>query len=181
MAQRRDRVIALILAIVFFATSVGVSFAVVWQLIWGNDQDTNTQEVSMDKLQGTPLADFTPLAKVDSLQIIDQQVGTGQEVKAGDIVEVDYTGAVAATGIIFQSSLDAKRTVPIKLVGGPEGVISGWVDGLVGVKEGGKRRLILPAASAYGANPPTGSGIPPDAPLVFDITVHGIVPPSEAQ
>jgi FKBP-type peptidyl-prolyl cis-trans isomerase len=50
-------------------------------------------------------------------------------------------------------------------------VIKGWTDGVPGMKVGGTRRLIIPADQAYGANPPEGSGIPANAPLVFDIEV----------
>lgn len=176
MAQRRDRIIALVLAIVFFATSVGVSLIVVWELVWGSDKDQTSQEINVDsKLQGTQLAEFTPVEKTDNLQVIDLQVGTGKEVAVGNAIQVDYTGAVAATGIIFQSSLDFGQPVSVNLTEGPNGVIKGWVDGLAGMKEGGKRRLIIPAALAYGENPPTGSNIPPNSDLVFDVTVHGVV------
>lgn len=183
MAQRRDRVIALVLAVVFFATSVGVSLLVVWELVWGSDKaDETSQETTMEgQLQGTQLADFTPIEKTDSLQIIDQQVGTGKEVAVGNAIQVDYTGAVAATGVIFQSSLDFGQPVSINLVEGPSGVIKGWVDGLAGMKEGGKRRLIIPAALAYGETPPANSNIPPNADLVFDVTVHGVVEQPQEQ
>ena len=49
------------------------------------------------------------------------------------------------------------------------GVIKGWTDGVPGMKVGGIRRLVIPADQAYGATPPEGSGIPANAPLVFDI------------
>ncbi|HZM64006.1 MAG TPA: FKBP-type peptidyl-prolyl cis-trans isomerase [Candidatus Saccharimonadales bacterium] len=173
MTQRRDRIIALVLAILFFATSVGVSLAVVWQLVWGDDNAT-VQPIDLNApLKGTQLSNFTPIEKAQNLEIFDQQVGTGKEVKAGDTIEVDYTGAVAATGIIFESSLDAKQTATLKLVDGPGGVIKGWVEGIVGAKEGGSRRLVIPADKAYGANPP--AGIPANADLVFDVTVHGVI------
>jgi len=175
MAQRRDRIIALILAIVFFATSVGVSMFVVWELIWGNKDQTTGPAFDKPILQGTQMADFTPIAKVDTLQVIDTQVGTGKEVAVGNIVDVDYTGAVVATGTIFESSLDNGQSATISLVDGPGGVITGWVQGLQGMKEGGKRRLIIPASLAYGPNPPAGSNIPPNADLVFDVTVNGVI------
>ncbi|MEI7819016.1 MAG: FKBP-type peptidyl-prolyl cis-trans isomerase [bacterium] len=116
-------------------------------------------------LEGKPLPNFEPVAKIDSLQKIDTVVGTGDEVKAGDTVTAHYTGAVAATGIVFQSSLDTGNPVPFGL----NQVIKGWTDGVPGMKVGGKRRLLIPAAQAYGANPPSGSGIPANADLVFDI------------
>ena len=81
-----------------------------------------------------------------------------------------WTGAVAATGAIFQSSLDTGEPVSFGL----DQVITGWRDGLVGMKVGGTRRLLIPADQAYGANPPSGSGIPANAALVFDVTLHKI-------
>ncbi|MDE2030792.1 MAG: FKBP-type peptidyl-prolyl cis-trans isomerase [Patescibacteria group bacterium] len=117
------------------------------------------------------LQNFTPVSKVDSLQKTDLVVGTGAEVKPGDTVSVQYTGAVAATGEIFQSSKDfgtAPVTFPLS------GVIKGWTDGIPGMKVGGTRRLLIPAAEAYGATPPPGSGIPANADLVFDVELVGI-------
>lgn len=176
MAQRRDRVIALVLAVIFFATSVGVSLFVVFELIWGNkDQETTDQTLQTSHLQGTQLSGFTPVAKVDSLQIIDIQPGTGKDIVAGDTIDVHYTGAVAATGIIFQSSLDTGQTATVTLKEGPGGVIKGWVQGIPGMKEGGTRRIIIPASLAYGSTPPQGSGIPADADLVFDVTANGVI------
>lgn len=118
-------------------------------------------------MEGKPLEGFTPIETVDSLQKIDTVVGTGEEVKAGDTVTAHYTGAVAATGIVFQSSHDMGRPIPFGL----NQVIKGWTDGVPGMKVGGKRRLIIPAEQAYGANPPQGAGIPANAPLVFDIEI----------
>lgn len=121
-------------------------------------------------LQGKPLEGFTPITDVPELQKIDTTSGEGSEVKPGDTVTVDYTGAVAATGIVFQSSKDSGQPVTFSL----NGVIKGWTEGVPGMKVGGTRRLIIPAEKAYGANPPAGSGIPANAPLVFDITLYAI-------
>lgn len=175
MAQRRDRIIALILAIVFFATSVGVSLVVVWELVWGNDDQVTGPAFDKPKLAGTQLTDFTPIAKVESLQVIDTEVGTGKDVVTGKIVSVDYVGAVASTGTIFESSFDSGKSATVLLEDKPGGVIKGWVQGLQGMKEGGKRRIIIPASLAYGENPPVGSGIPVNADLVFDVTLNGVI------
>ena len=123
-----------------------------------------------NQLQGKPLAGFTPVASIPELQKIDTTPGTGKEVKAGDTVTVDYTGAVAATGIVFQSSKDTGQPVPLSL----SQVIAGWSQGIPGMKEGGTRRLLIPAALAYGGTPPQGSNIPANADLVFDVTVKKI-------
>jgi FKBP-type peptidyl-prolyl cis-trans isomerase len=135
-------------------------------------QSTQQQSASTTNMQPQRmLAGFTPIASVPTLQKIDLTVGTGAEVQPGATVSVQYTGAVAATGVIFQSSKDFGTdpvTFPLS------GVIKGWTDGIPGMKVGGTRRLIIPAAQAYGANPPAGSGIPANADLVFDVELVAI-------
>lgn len=172
MARKRDRAFALFGAILFFATSLGLSFAVIWQLYKDGHQESNKQTsstASSNKLQGTKLANFTPVAKVDSLQKIDTQPGTGSEVKAGETVTVEYTGALASNGVIFQSSKDtADKAIKISL----DGVIEGWKEGIPGMKVGGTRRLLIPAAQAYGAT--AQNGIPANSDLVFDVTLDAI-------
>ncbi|MGH7241063.1 MAG: FKBP-type peptidyl-prolyl cis-trans isomerase [Candidatus Saccharimonadales bacterium] len=116
------------------------------------------------------LDDFTPIEQVSELQIIDRVEGTGDAVAAGATVTVDYIGAIAATGHVFQSSKDFGKPITFGL----GQVIQGWGDGIPGMKVGGTRRLIIPAEMAYGSRPPYGSGIPADAPLVFDVTLHAI-------
>lgn len=121
-------------------------------------------------LQGTKLASFTPVAQVSKLQEIDVKPGNGAVVQPGATVTVDYTGAIACSGIIFQSSLDSGKPVSFPL----SGVIPGWTQGIPGMKVGGTRRLLIPASLAYGASPPQGSGIPANADLVFDVTMHAV-------
>lgn len=126
---------------------------------------------NVNKLAGNPLANFTPVAHIDSLQKIDTTPGTGAEASSTSTVTVNYTGAVAATGIVFQSSLD-NNGQPVTF--GLNQVIKGWTEGVPGMKAGGTRRLLIPASLAYGANPPSGSGIPANADLVFDITLLSV-------
>ncbi len=176
MARKRDRIFALTIAILFFAVSFGTSFVVLWQMFKDNkeaknvNQTTETNSTGGQKLQGTNLQGFVTVAQVDKLQTEDLKVGTGTEAKAGDTVVVDYTGAISASGIIFQSSLDSGQPAALSL----NNVIKGWQDGIPGMKVGGTRRLLIPADMAYGANPPQGSGIPANAPLVFDVTLHSV-------
>lgn len=169
MVRRRDRIFALIIAIAFFGTSFAVSFLVIWELVKGNKEENkvvdDSTSVPAQKLQGTKLQGFTPVATVDKLETIDLSVGTGKEATAGATVTVDYTGALAADGTIFESSIDTGQPAALSL----KSVIKGWQEGIPGMKEGGKRRLIIPADMAYGSS---GSGsIPPNAPLVFDVTL----------
>ena len=141
-----------------------------------NDTQAQTQTESSDASanmeQNTKkLNDFIPVSKTETLQKIDLVVGSGAEVKEGATVSVHYTGAVAATGTIFQSSKDfGPEPVTFPL----DQVIKGWTKGIPGMKIGGTRRLVIPATMAYGATPPPGSGIPADADLVFDVELLAI-------
>lgn len=174
MARKRERIFALVMASAFLVTTVGVSASVIYQIVQDNKDSKNASQTdttkTSKKLGGTQMQNFTPVETVDTLQSTDITPGNGDEVKAGDTVTVDYTGAVAATGTVFQSSLDSGQPVTFGL----NEVIAGWKEGLVGMKVGGTRRLLIPAEKAYGANPPSGSGIPANAALVFDVTLHSI-------
>ena len=108
----------------------------------------------------------------DGLQYIDVQVGCGPAAKAGSSVSVQYTGWLQSTGKKFDSSWDRKAQ-GFTVVLGQGKVIKGFDEGLVGMKQGGTRRLIIPAALAYGAtgSPPV---IPPNSVLIFDVTLEGV-------
>lgn len=171
-----QRIFALGGAILFLLTTGGVGIYAVWQIRQDNQranlqkaltqaQQQTKQQPKEGQLQGTKLQNYTPAGKVDSLQKVDITAGTGQEVKVSDTITAHYTGAVASTGVIFQSSHDSGQPATFPL----SQVIKGWIEGVPGMKVGGKRRLLIPAALAYGANSPQGSGIPPNSDLVFDI------------
>ena len=106
----------------------------------------------------------------DGLKYIDTQVGTGAEAQKGLIVSVQYTGwlytKTGQKGAKFDSSLD--RGKPFTFTLGQKQVIAGWDEGVVGMKVGGKRTLIIPPDLAYGAKGASGI-IPPNATLIFDI------------
>lgn len=105
--------------------------------------------------------------KVSTMQIIDITTGTGKEAKLGDTIKVKYKGALASTGEVFDSNSDGVE-FPLKV----GGLIEGWTDGVPGMREGGKRKLIIPAAKGYGAKGT--SGIPPNSDLVFEIELVSI-------
>lgn len=175
MAVRTDRFFAWFFVTIFVFSTVAVSVLIIYQATQddksANSNQQNNQEANMNpdgpKLAGAPMPGFTPMASIEKLEKIDTTPGSGKEVKPGDEVTVDYTGAVASTGIVFQSSKDSGQPVPLSL----KQVIAGWSQGIPGMKEGGTRRLLIPASLAYGPNPPQGSNIPPNADLVFDVTV----------
>lgn len=119
--------------------------------------------------EGTKLNGFDPRDEVKELEIIDVEVGTGEEVKPGATITAHYTGALVKNGIIFQSSHDFGDAITFGL----DQVIKGWTHGVPGMKIGGTRRLIIPAEMAYGASSPA-SNIPANSDLVFDIDLVAI-------
>lgn len=121
------------------------------------------------KYEGTKLPNFEPRDAVGELEIIDVEVGTGEEVKPGATITAHYTGALCRNGIIFQSSHDMGHAITFGL----DQVISGWTQGVPGMKVGGTRRLTIPAAIAYGERSPA-SNIPAGSDLVFDIELVAI-------
>lgn len=124
-----------------------------------------------NKLEGTKLANFTPVDSVAELQIIDVKEGTGDAVPEGATIKAHYTGALCKDGTIFQSSHDFGDD---GITFGLNQVIAGWTQGVPGMKVGGTRRLVIPAAMAYGERSPS-PNIPPNSDLVFDIELQTIV------
>src|SRR5690349_560717 len=114
-----------------------------------------------------PAVTGTPVTTSDGLQYIDLQVGCGPAAKSGNTVSVEYTGWLQSSGKKFDSSYD-RNGQPFSFPLGQGQVIKGWDEGLVGMQQGGIRRLIVPAALAYGAagSPPV---IPANAVLIFDV------------
>lgn len=107
------------------------------------------------------------------LQYEDTVVGTGAEAQPGRNVTVHYTGWLyedGAQGAKFDSSKDRDEPFIFPLGGGM--VIKGWDEGVQGMKEGGQRTLIIPAALGYGARG-AGGVIPPNATLKFDVELLG--------
>ncbi|HRY08387.1 MAG: FKBP-type peptidyl-prolyl cis-trans isomerase [Actinobacteria bacterium] len=95
--------------------------------------------------------------------------GDGKAVGPNSLVTVQYVGTAWSTGQVFDSSwATGELQFPIK------GVITGWQEGLQGVKEGSRVLLIIPPDKGYGANPPPGSGIGVDDTLVFVVDVKKV-------
>jgi FKBP-type peptidyl-prolyl cis-trans isomerase FkpA len=120
----------------------------------------------------------------DGLQIVDLTVGTGDTAKLGQLVTVQYTGWLT-NGTLFDTSRQPGRGPFKVLLSQDQGlctkpgvdytcVIQGWTEGIQGMKGGGKRKLIIPPALAYGAQPPQGSPIPPNATLVFQVELISV-------
>jgi peptidylprolyl isomerase len=103
--------------------------------------------------------------------IEDLEVGEGAEATAGQNVEVHYVGVSWKTRQQFDASWDRNDTFRFKLGGGQ--VIKGWDEGVVGMKIGGRRRLVLPPSYAYGRQG-AGGVIGPDETLVFVVDLLGL-------
>lgn len=116
---------------------------------------TNTQ---------TPMP--TENTTVAQLQIIDEVIGTGAVAAQGDSVTVNYVGSLT-DGKVFDASANYGTTGYTFNLGTGQ-VIKGWDDGIVGMKEGGKRTLVIPASLAYGSQA-IGDVIPANSDLVFQV------------
>jgi FKBP-type peptidyl-prolyl cis-trans isomerase len=118
-----------------------------------------------------------PASTVTSLQTVALKPGSGAVVANGQIAVVQYTGwlyeasAADNKGKEFDSSRTARE--PFKFPLGTGSVIKGWDQGVVGMKVGESRRLIIPPDLAYGDNG-AGGVIPPGATLVFDVELVAI-------
>src|SRR5471032_1093749 len=115
----------------------------------------------------------------DSLIITDNKVGTGKEATLGTNVRVNYTGwlyrplARLSHGKMFDTSrVPGREPIEFPLGGGK--VIKGWEQGVVGMKVGGKRTLIIPPELAYGAKGAPGGDIPPNSALIFEVELLSV-------
>ncbi|MDX6632901.1 MAG: peptidylprolyl isomerase, partial [Solirubrobacterales bacterium] len=121
--------------------------------------------------QDKPTVDVPTGAPPNELQIEDLEEGDGAEAQSGDQLSVDYVGVVYDGGKEFDASYN--RGAPLSFRLGVGQVISGWDQGVQGMKVGGRRQLVIPPDLAYGpqGQPPD---IPPNATLVFVIDLLAI-------
>lgn len=182
-----QRAFALTIALIFLITTVATSVLVVMAIVNDNKQTSSTGDItptaqtaqqedsctigSETNQESLPVPEvYKPAADVTALEKTDLTVGTGDEVKAGDCLIAKYYGTLASNGEKF----DENFTEPVGLLFrvGTGTVIAGWDEGIVGMKVGGTRRLVIPSDKAYGSS---GSGtIPADADLVFVVKITGI-------
>lgn len=141
---------------------------------------TDMSSAVTDQTQPNP---SMPIEDTGELQIQDLEVGTGPALAVGDTVMIKYTGSLL-DGTVFDSS-DAHGGTPLTLVVSPDGslrmpsgggLIEGWSKGVVGMREGGTRRLVIPAALGYGAQA-VGDLIPANSTLVFELELVSVQKP----
>lgn len=112
----------------------------------------------------------SPSASSDKVQITDEVVGTGAEAKEGDTISVKYTGTLT-DGTVFDST-DKHGGQPATFQLAKGQLIDGWVEGIPGMKVGGKRKLVIPPSLGYGDQ--AQSGIPANSTLIFEIELTGV-------
>lgn len=122
-------------------------------------KESETKEVVLDN------------SEEQELQIEILKQGTGEEVKSGDNIAVHYTGTLE-DGTKFDSSLD--RGKPFVFTLGIGQVIKGWDVGVLGMKVGEKRKLVIPPELGYGETGTPGGPIPPNAILIFEVELLSI-------
>lgn len=174
MAVSKTTVQRITIGVIALTMTVGTLGAYFIVILQNKDTaDQSQQKQSQPSYPNYPVDQtaFKVGEKVNELQKTDLTVGTGDEAKTGDNVKVHYKGTFAQTGQKFDSSYDSGEPVSFDLKSGK--VIQGWVEGVPGMKVGGKRRLVIPSAMAYGAQGYPGS-IPPNTDLVFEIELIAI-------
>lgn len=131
-----------------------------------------TPEATMSEEANTPhetanatTPDETVITTDSGLQYVDLEVGTGAMPQAGQTVTVHYTGTLE-DGSKFDSSRDRNRPFSFRI--GVGQVIKGWDEGVMSMRVGGRRKLIIPADLGYGSRG-AGGVIPPNATLIFDV------------
>lgn len=131
----------------------------------------NIKDISTD-LAEKPSAGKGDGDAPDELSGTDVVTGKGALAETGDEVEVQYVGTLFDTGKEFDSSWKRKKE-PFKFTLGQGQVIKGWDEGVVGMKVGGRRILVIPSDLGYGAtgSPPS---IPADATLVFVVDLEKV-------
>lgn len=105
------------------------------------------------------------------LVVNDLEVGSGNEARRGADVEVHYVGVAWSTGRQFDASWDRSQTFRFRLGAGR--VISGWDEGVAGMRVGGRRRLTVPPELGYGSRG-AGGVIRPNETLVFVVDLVGV-------
>lgn len=151
---RNQRIAILVIALVILAGAAVLVFM------------TSQNKQAENNLTAAGLPDTSNLTTTASgLQYKDVTVGSGTEAKEGDTVSVHYTGWLT-DGTKFDSSVD--RGQPFSFPLGAGSVIPGWDEGVAGMKEGGKRILVIPSNLGYGTSGAPGV-IPPNATLIFEV------------
>ncbi len=151
------------------ATALALVVVIMFFILPGLSPFGQPQPTAVGEPQTLPTAspDQTPMpTDITQLMVKDDVVGTGATAEAGDTVTVNYVGTLT-NGTVFDASANHGTTGYTFTLGAGQ-VIKGWDQGIVGMKEGGKRTLLIPADLAYGPQA-VGDIIPANSALVFQV------------
>ncbi len=167
MTRVRDRVFAGFGAFLFLASACGLTIFVIMQPSSDNTSNTTSSQQACADNKTEPTLDvpevYKPTGPVTTLQATDLTSGSGAAAKNGSCLVMKYYGTLASDGTKFDENFTDTTAFAFKL--GQGQVIEGWDKGLVGMKVGGVRRLVIPAAQAYGSQ--AQGSIPANSDLVF--------------
>lgn len=176
MVKTSQRIFAGFMAVLFGVTAIAFSAFVIYDISQSRKTQQQEKEVAQGQGQQAQCSDsaqrppldapeaFKPEGAVSELQVTDLEPGDGPGSKAGDCLVVKYYGTLASNGTLFDENFTKSTAFALAL--GQGLVIQGWEEGLVGMKSNGLRRLVIPAAKAYGASSPS-EKIPANSDLVF--------------
>jgi peptidylprolyl isomerase len=178
------RIFILVIVVVFAISSLALSAWVIWDQVTNKDSTAQTDDAAagdtatdVDCTMATPVASalaapevFKPSGDVTALETTDITPGDGAAVVAGDCIVAKYYGTLASDGTMFDENFTQATGLQFQV--GIGQVIPGWDEGLIGMKVGGTRRLVIPSDKAYGDQ---GSGsIPANSDLVFVVKLESI-------
>ena len=178
MARMRERLFAGFGALLFLGSACALTIFVL--LGSGSSNNTTPPQTATTQCDiNTPVtstampapAVYKPTGSVLALTTTDLESGTGATSKNGDCLVMKYQGNLAADGTVFDENYSKPQALQFTLGAGQ--VIAGWDQGLVGMKVGGTRQVVIPSSLGYG---PTGSppSIPANADLVFTVKLISI-------
>lgn len=187
-----SKLLAFLVALALLASACGSSTEVATDTDDGDTADETTDDVGTaepgeaveaveapdpDAINGgKPVVEVPTGAAPTELVVEDFIVGDGNEAAAGDLLVMHYVGVLFDDGSQFDASWDRDQTFSFVL--GEGAVIQGWDEGIVGMAEGSRRQLTIPAAQAYGDNSPS-PDIPPGSTLVFVVDLLGAHSPHD--
>lgn len=142
-------------------------------------QDTTNNNSQSQLPKPSEFDVYEQYANAESTQYIDTEKGSGSEATRGTTAHVVYTGYLTNGQIFDQSRINENgQLVAFSFTLGAGQVIQGWEQGIAGMKEGGKRRLIIPSQFGYGEQGQ--DPIPPNSMLIFDVELVQVDPPQIA-
>lgn len=174
----RHRIFAGMGAALFLLTASALTIAVVYDMVTNqgdSTKPTTTATCSIDASIATtetlaaPEA-YKPSGTVSALESTDLEVGNGATAADGSCLQMKYYGTLASDGTMFDENYTKQTLLQFQL--GASQVIPGWDQGVLGMRVGGTRRLVIPASLAYGSQ--ASGSIPANSDLVFVIKLVSI-------